>query len=193
MRAVSHPDPTKLDEQSLIARFVARRDEGTFREIYRRQTPALLRIAARLTSGSTARVDDVVQEVWLRAILALPRFRYESSFRTWLVGFVVNVTREMLRPRADVIPFEALIEEPEAADADPALLAERDLMPLLRELPEGYRTVLVLHELEGLTHSEIAEVLGISMGTAKSQLSRARTAIRARLGAQADGAAGRTS
>lgn len=188
---MDHRDPTKLDEQSLISRFIAKRDEETFREMYRRQTPTLIRIAARLTLGSTARADDVVQEVWLRAISALPRFRYESSFRTWLVAFVVNVTREMLRPRADIIPFETLTEEPESADSDPALLAERDLMPLLRDLPEGYRTVLVLHDLEGLTHTEIAEVLGISMGTAKSQLSRARTAIRARLGAQANSSAGR--
>ena len=70
---------------------------------------------------------------------------------------------------------------PDRADADPAALAERDLAPLLEALPEGYRAVLVLHDLEGFTHDEIAAALGIAAGTSKSQLSRARAAARALL------------
>lgn len=172
------------DERKLIERFLARRDEATFREIYRRHGQVLFRIAARLTAGSGARPDDVVQETWLRAISALPRFRHAASLRTWLTGFVVNVAREMQRPRADVIPFENLTDELESNAADPARLAETDLTPQLRELPEGYRTVLVLHDLEGLTHAEIGAALGISAGTAKSQLARARAAMRALLEAR---------
>ncbi len=184
-------DPLSTSDRALIERFLATRDEPSFRAIYRRHGQLLYRIAARLTNGSSARPDDVVQEVWLRAISGLPRFRHESSLRTWLVGFVINVAREMLRPRAEVVPFESLAEELESDDWDPALLAERDLTPLLRELPEGYRTVLILHDLEGLTHAEIGASLGITAGTAKSQLSRARAAMRSRLGEQASGSARR--
>ncbi|NJO13337.1 MAG: RNA polymerase sigma factor [Gammaproteobacteria bacterium] len=179
---MNSPDLSQEDDRSLIGVFLARRDEATFRELYRRQTPALFRVAARLTWGSPVRPDDVVQETWLRAIGHLDQFRFESSLRTWLVAFVVNVTREMLRPRAAVISLDGLVDEPQEPDSDPALIAERDLTPILVELPTGYRTVLVLHDLEGLTHEEIAHVLGIAAGTAKSQLSRARSAARALLG-----------
>jgi RNA polymerase sigma-70 factor, ECF subfamily len=178
---VGEPDLTSEDEPSLIRRFLAQRDEATFRTLYRRQTPTLYRVAARLASGTSVRADDVVQETWLRAIVALPQFRFEARLRTWLVAIVLNVTREMTRPRAEVIPFDALAEEAARSDGDPAALAENDLGPLLRELPVGYRTVLVLHDLEGLTHAEIGRALGIVEGTAKSQLSRARAAARALL------------
>lgn len=171
-------DTTDVDESTLIRRFLATRDEATFRELYRLQTPVLYRIAARLCWNTPLRAEDVVQEAWLRGVTKLPLFRFEASLRTWLVAIVINVTREMLRPRAEVIPFDSLPEEPSGADDDPARIAEADLAPLLAEMPEGYRTVLVLHDLEGLTHAEIATALGISAGTAKSQLSRARAAAR---------------
>jgi RNA polymerase sigma-70 factor, ECF subfamily len=166
------------DERVLISRFLATRDEATFRELYRRETPTLYRVAARLTRGTSLRPDDVIQETWLRGVTKLPQFRFEASLRTWLVAITINVTREMSRPRAEVIPFEALADIPDRADADPAALAERDLTPLLEALPEGYRAVLVLHDLEGFTHEEIAAALGIAAGTSKSQLARARAAAR---------------
>lgn len=172
------PDLADEDDPALIRRFLATRDEATFRELYRLQNPSLYRIATRLCWNTHVRAEDVVQETWLRGVTKLPQFRFEARLRTWLVAIVVNVTREMLRPRAEVIPLESLPEEPSSSADDPALLAEADLAPLLAELPEGYRTVLVLHDLEGLTHAEIATALGISAGTAKSQLSRARAAAR---------------
>jgi RNA polymerase sigma-70 factor (ECF subfamily) len=175
---VYYRDRTAEDESTLIRRFLATRDETTFRDLYRLQTPVLYRIAARLCWNTPLRAEDVVQETWLRGVTKLPQFRFEASLRTWLVAIVVNVTREMLRPRAEVIPFESLAEEPSGSDDDPALLAEADLAPLLAELPEGYRMVLVLHDLEGFTHAEIGTALGISAGTAKSQLSRARASAR---------------
>lgn len=187
---MDRPDLTELDEPSLIRCFLAERGEAAFRELYRRQTPVLYRVAARFAAGSAARPDDIVQEAWLRGITRLSGFRFEASLRTWMTAIVINVAREMLRPRAEVIPFESLAEEPPHPDADPAVIAERDLAPLLLELPAGYRAVLVLHDLEGFTHAEIGAALGIAIGTAKSQLSRARAAARALL-AQQDRAAHR--
>lgn len=176
-RGVDEPD-----DRALVSRFLATREEAAFRALYRRHNPKLYRVAARLTSGTAARPDDVIQEAWLRGITRLAGFRFESSLATWLIAIVVNVTREMNRPRAPVIPIDALADLPARADADPAVIAEQDLAPLLGELPEGYRAVLVLHDLEGFTHAEIAAALGIVEGTAKSQLSRARAAARALLG-----------
>lgn len=172
------PDHDAAGDRDLIERFLADRDESSFRELYRLRTPLMYRVAARLAQGSALRAEDVVQEAWLRAVMRLPGFRFESSLGTWLVAITINVTREMLRPRAEVIPFESLAEEPAHPGADPAALAEAQLEPLLRELPAGYRTVLVLHDLEGFTHAEIGAALGIAPGTAKSQLSRARAAAR---------------
>lgn len=175
-RGVSEPD-----DRALVGRFLATREEAVFLELYRRETPRLYRIAARLTAGTVVRADDVIQETWLRGITRLVDFRFESSLATWLVAIAVNVTRELGRPRADVIPFDAVAEVADRSEADPAVLAERDLAPVLEQLPDGYRTVLVLHDLEGFTHPEIAAALGIATGTAKSQLSRARSAARALL------------
>jgi len=171
----------ETEDRALVGRFLATRDVAAFRELYRRQTPMLYRVAARLAAGTAARPDDVIQETWLRGVTRLATFRFESSLSTWLVAIAINITREMTRPRADVIPFDSLGELPARADADPAVIVERDLAPLLAELPDGYRTVLVLHDLEGFTHNEIAAALGIAPGTAKSQLSRARAAARALL------------
>jgi RNA polymerase sigma-70 factor (ECF subfamily) len=170
------------DDRALIGRFLATREEAAFLELYRRETPRLYRIAARLAMGTAVRPDDVIQEAWLRGVTRLPGFRFESSLATWLTAIVVNVIREMNRPRADVIPFESVAEIADRSEADPAVLAEQDLAPILEQLPDGYRAVLILHDLEGFTHTEIAAALGVATGTAKSQLSRARTAARALLG-----------
>lgn len=129
--------------------------------------------------GRRAEAEDALQDAWLRATPRLPEFRGESSLRTWLAGFVVNCCRERRRRReADAAPPN-----------DPArddLVADRlDLERAIAALPDGHREVFVLHDLEGFTHEEIAARLGIVPGTSKSQLSRARSALRAHM-AQAE-------
>ena len=165
------------DEDALVARFVRGRAEADFRRLFRRFDPSLRRVAARLMGGRSAAVDDVVQESWLRAMRALSAFEARSSFRTWLTGFVINVSRETLRA--------ARREEsktPEQANAAPCG-PEAALMlgQALDALPPRARLVLVLHDIAGFTHTEIAELLAIDEGTSKSQLSRARRTARARL------------
>ncbi|MGH9578830.1 MAG: RNA polymerase sigma factor [Terriglobales bacterium] len=172
---------TEPEDHVLVRRFLASRDEAVFRMLYQCQTPMLYRVAARLVAGSSIRPEDVVQETWLRGITRLVDFRFESKLGTWLVAIVINITRELHRTRADVIPFESLVDVPDRVESDPARIAENDIAPLLERLPEGYLTVLILHDLEGFTHAEIATALGIVPGTAKSQLSRARAAARALL------------
>lgn len=162
-----------------MARFLEVRDEASFLVLYRRHTPALLLLAQRLLGGSEADAEDAVQEAWVRAMRALDGFRWESSLRTWLCGIIVNCCREQRRrltgSRQDV---ESLgVEEERTPDPE----STTDVEALVRGLPDGFREVLILHDVEGYTHEEIGRLLGISAGTSKSQLSRARQKLRARL------------
>lgn len=179
VNAVAAPDLPVAPDRALAEQVLAG-DEGAFRQLYRRHTPRLHQLALRLLGGAEADAEDVVQDAWIKAVEKLDTFRWESAFGTWLHAIVVNVSREALRRRGRRQETELPEQEPPA----PAPLERVEAMDLERaiaELPDGYRTVLVLHDVEGFTHEEIGEQLGIAAGTAKSQLFRARRAIRAQL------------
>lgn len=166
------------EDRDLVASFLGTRSEAAFRRIYRRHAPAVYGLLLRLTAGDAARAEDCLQDAWLRAIAGLERFAWRSSLRTWLRGIAINCWREGLRDlkRAPL----RLVEEDEPTPAPPAV-SLLDIIALERavaDLPDGYRAVLVLHDVEGLTHEEIADALGIVPGTSKSQLARARAAVR---------------
>jgi RNA polymerase sigma-70 factor (ECF subfamily) len=151
-------------------------DERAFRELYRRHTPTLFPFVLRVVGGVQADAEDVVQDTWVRAVRALPRFRWESAFRTWLVGIGLNRARELLRKHSR---RETLLEGQDLARAVRPHDAESlDLERAIQCLPDGYRTVLLLHDVEGFTHPEISERLEIAIGTSRSQLHHARRALR---------------
>jgi RNA polymerase sigma-70 factor (ECF subfamily) len=139
----------------------------------------------RLLGGRPHEAEDAVQEAWIRAVERLHAFRGESALRTWLCGITVNCARERLRRT-----FLSEGEIPEVAAA-PAADQRLSVEQLLYRLPAGYRAVLVLHDVEGYTHGEIAALLGIEEGTAKSQLSRARRVMRGWLAQRTDHAPAR--
>lgn len=128
---------------------------------------------ARRLAGDMADAEDAVQETWTRAVRALPGFRWECSLRTWLSGITVNCCRELVRRRGPLATDAA----PEPVTPSPT--GVRELESMLAALPDGYREVLVLHDVEGYTHEEIGRLLEIHPGTSKSQLSRARRTLRA--------------
>jgi RNA polymerase sigma-70 factor (ECF subfamily) len=165
------------DDAALVEQFLRARGEEAFRALYRAHTPSLYALAMRLTGGDQSEAEDLVQESWGRALLALSSFRGQSQLRSWLCGVLVNVRRG--RMRADWRIVDAPDTEPltDAGDPDDAL----DLERALGALPEGARDVFVLHDMHGYTHREIAEMLGIVEGTSKSQLTRARTLLRSLL------------
>jgi RNA polymerase sigma-70 factor (ECF subfamily) len=158
-------------DEDLLARVKAR-DEDAFRQLYRRHTPAMYAAALRLVARRAGDADDAVQEAWLRAVRGLPTFRGESTLRTWLVGIAIRCALESWRRR----PHEPLsaAEMPVVAGHAPPV----DLEAAIAALPDGYRQVVVLHDVQGYTHAEISSLLAIDVGTSKSQLSRARAAIR---------------
>jgi RNA polymerase sigma-70 factor (ECF subfamily) len=156
-------------------------DEGAFRQLYRRHTPRLHQLALRLLGGREADAEDMVQDTWIKAVEKLDTFRWESAFGTWLHAIAVNVARESARRRGRRQEVD-LPEQAEPAAAAPLERVEvMDLERAIAKLPDGYRTVLVLHDVEGFTHEEIAEQLGVAAGTTKSQLFWARRAVRAQL------------
>jgi RNA polymerase sigma-70 factor (ECF subfamily) len=165
------------DDRELVAEFLATRSEQAFRRLYRRHASAVYALLLRLTAGDAARAEDCLQDAWLRAVAGLERFAWRSSLRTWIRGIAINCWREGWREdrRAPLRLVEDF--EPEV----PAAIAPLDAIALegaVARLPDGYRAVLVLHDVEGFTHEEIAEALGIVPGTSKSQLARARAAVR---------------
>jgi RNA polymerase sigma-70 factor (ECF subfamily) len=176
-------ESTVAGDAELVEAVRARGDERSFRELYRRHTPRLYQLVLRLLGGAEAEAEDVVQETWLKVSSSLDRFRWESSFGTWLTGIGLNQARDHLRragrrPVYDGDPEDVLARVRVEARA----VTERvDLERAIALLPDGYRTVFVLHDMEGYAHAEIAARLDISEGTSKSQLFHARRTLRALL------------
>ena len=167
------------DDRELTTTFLERGDEAAFRVLYRRHAPGLYAFLLRVSRGRTADAEETLQECWLRAVESLREFRWESSLRSWLRGIAVNCARERRRGAATESDWDP--EDHPAASRELEIDAV-DLERAIEELPDGFREVLVLHDVEGHTHEEIGRMLGIAAGTSKSQLSRARAAVRARLG-----------
>jgi RNA polymerase sigma-70 factor (ECF subfamily) len=175
------PETHDAESDAELARRVLRQgSEKDFRILYRRHTPALYQFVLRLLGGVERDAEDIVQDTWIRAVEGLPRFRWEASFRTWLLGIGLNRTRETLR-RASRSREDGAQEEIEPAAPPPRIAERLDLEEAIRQLPAGYREVLLLHDVHGYTHEEIARDLEITAGTSRSQLHFARRALRRHL------------
>jgi RNA polymerase sigma-70 factor (ECF subfamily) len=172
-----------VSEPDLIARVLAG-DRIAARELYDAHSPRVYRLAFRLT-GDADLAREFTQDTFVRAFGQLAKFRGDSALSTWLhritVTVVANAMRKVKRFREretdleDVHPFGS-----DGAGVDP-VLRER-LHRAIEALPEIYRTTLIMHDIEGYTHTEIADVLGVAEGTCKSRLSQARAQLRAALG-----------
>jgi RNA polymerase sigma-70 factor (ECF subfamily) len=152
-------------------------DREAFERLYRRHVPRVHGLARRMAGGDAA--DDLVQDVFVRAWQKLATFRGESAFGTWLYRLAVNVIVEDRRKRANAwrqVDDEAAVANTAVAPADTLLAV--DLSAALERLPDGARQVFVLHDVEGYKHREIGKLVGITTGTSKGQLHRARMALR---------------
>jgi len=148
------------------------------RALYERYSPRVYAVVRRI-AGDDDLAQDYAQEAWIRAIRALPTFRGDARFSTWLHRIAVNSALQALR-KADTrkkreAPMpEAVPVNPPEGDTLLGGLLER----AMDCLPEGMRQVLILHDVEGYTHEEIGDALGVSAGTSKSQLFKARAKMR---------------
>ncbi|MFW6084077.1 MAG: RNA polymerase sigma factor [Gemmatimonadota bacterium] len=172
------------DDRSLVDAVARRHDPRAFGLLYDRHTPAMYGLALRLAGGAEADAEDIVHDAWVRAVERLDAFEWRSALGSWLCGFVVLRWKEMRRLQGRSIggaptDIDGSVDELPIADARLDAAADRvDLERAVRRLADGYREVLVLHDIQGFTHEEIGALLGIEAGTSKSQLSRARRALR---------------
>ena len=158
---------------------------GAFEELYRRHSPRLFGLACRMVGRTEA--EDLLQEIFLAAYRKMALYKGESSLGTWLFRLATNQCLDYLRSkraRLALLP-DTLDQEPgstgAAAGAILGVVDRLDLERALAALPPGCRAVFVLHDIEGCEHREVAELLGVSDGTSKSQLHKARLRLRALL------------
>lgn len=148
------------------------------RELYRFYSPRVYAVVKRL-AGDDALAEDWAQEAWVRVFRALGTFRGEARFATWLHRIAVNSALHGRRWRDRRTRHETPLDDtvPMRVTSEDALLRMK-LERAMKTLPERMRQVLVLHDIEGFTHEEIAEFLGVTAGTSKSQLFKARARMR---------------
>lgn len=162
-------------EATLIAAAQAG-DERAARALYERYSPRLRRVVTGWVADSAA-VEDLCQEAWVRAFRALSEFRGDSEFGTWLHTIARNLMVSWSRrgKRRDELSAERWV----AMSTGPEPVELRiDLQRALSGLPDGMRQVLWLHDVEGWKHRQIAGALGVTEGTSKSQLFKARAKLR---------------
>ena len=171
-----------MDETQLIAR-VRAGDGAAERALYDAHVDRVYRLAYRL-AGDESLAQDFTQETFIRAFDRLGSFRGEAAFSTWLHTITTTVVLNGLRKVKRLRQRETDIEDAHTIgvthrEANPDLKAR--LTQAINALPEGYRTVFVMHDVEGYTHEEIGAALGVEPGTSKAQLSRARAKLRVTL------------
>jgi RNA polymerase sigma-70 factor, ECF subfamily len=163
-------------------------DAMAFQALYDRHKRRVYSLCLRMTAN-TAEAEDLTQEAFLQLYRKIGTFRGESAFSTWLHRLSVNVVLMHLRKKS--LPVVPLEETPQPGEEDApkkdfgaedlALAGSIDRMQLQRavnDLPPGYRTIFVLHDVHGYEHNEIAEIVGCSIGNSKSQLHKARMKLR---------------
>jgi RNA polymerase sigma-70 factor (ECF subfamily) len=175
-------------------------DAQAFEVLYGLHKRRVYSLCLRMTAN-TAEAEDLTQEAFLQLFRKIGTFRGESAFSTWLHRMSVNVVLMHLRKKSlPVIPLEDTIETEEESPkkepgaSDPVLAASVDRLQLARAvdaLPPGYRSIFVLHDVQGYEHNEIADMVGCSIGNSKSQLHKARLKLRDLLKKNRAGKAGK--
>jgi RNA polymerase sigma-70 factor (ECF subfamily) len=153
-----------------------------FEELYRQHSTQLFNLAWRMC-GTRADAEDLLQEIFLQAYRKLPEFRGESSVGTWLYRLAMNRCLDHLKSRQTRTngATTVLDEQTMSASTSPGDggIHRLDLERAIAQLPEGARAAFLLHDVEGFHHQEIAAILGISEGTSKSQVHKARIRLQA--------------
>lgn len=177
---------TNRDEDADLVQQAREGNRLAFEKLYRRHRNRIYGVVWRLCGGDGALAEDVLQDAFVRAWQKLESFRGDSRFATWLHRLSVNVALSDRRIRVRRLERETTLEgaaERTLAGARDVYAGDRmDLEQAIAKLPERARTVLVLYDIEGYSHAEIAEIAGMAVGSSKAQLHRARKLVREELG-----------
>ena len=168
-----------MDPDALTIKRAVNGDERALRTLWAQYAPHIDAVVLRFAEDRDL-AADIAQDVWIQIFRALPTFRGDSQFGTWAHRIAVNRTLNALRRVRRLAKVEVAIEEDSASvedDHDRGFLAE-SIEQAAAHLPPGARTVWTLHDVEGFTHEDIAEQLGITAGASKSQLFKARAKLR---------------
>jgi RNA polymerase sigma-70 factor (ECF subfamily) len=181
-------DTVEVPEDLKLVRQAAAGDARAFERLYRGHVDRIHGLCCRLCGGDVARAEQATQDAFVRAWEKLSSFRGESRFSTWLHRLTVNVVLGEHRLLRRWVTFDDNDGMDEAVDAEDAGINERghhrdlsirmDLERALARLPKGARAVMILHDVEGYPHEEIAALTGIAVGTSKAQLHRARRLLK---------------
>lgn len=168
-----------METDAAIVRRAIDGDERAMRLLWNQHAPHVEAVVRRL-AGDPDLAEDIAQEVWIQIFRALPSWRGDAKFSTWIHRVAINRTLNALRRVKRLAAAETAIEEDSAVveqDAERSMLAQT-IESAARQLSPGARTVFLLHDVEGYTHEEIASELGITPGGSKSQLFKARAKLR---------------
>jgi RNA polymerase sigma-70 factor (ECF subfamily) len=181
-RMASNAIPMQSDAG--VTQALAGEQMSGFDELYSKHYRRVYSICLRMT-GNVAEAEDLTQEVFIQLHRKLDSFRGESAFTTWLHRLTVNQVLMHFRKRS--VRSELTTDDGEMPDSVDPVTINPEAMPIvdriglesaIAQLPRGYRTVFVLHDVEGYEHEEIARILGCSAGTSKSQLHKGRMKLR---------------
>ena len=185
--ASSKPADTVRAADLELARRCQDGDSGAFEELYRLHAGRLYNLVFRM-AGSAEEAEDLLQDVFVHAHRKLGSFRGDSSLGTWLYRLAVNQCLDFLRGKQNrmtkvtgSLDDDGAAEPAAALPAVPTAISRIDLERAIARLPAGCRAAFVLHDVEGFEHNEVARLLGVSEGTSKSQVHKARTKLRAML------------
>ena len=167
-----------------LVRAVAAGDSEAFEKLYEQHHRRVYSLCFRMLGG-VQQAEDLTQEVFLQVFRKIGSFRGDSAFTTWLHRLTVNQVLMHFRKRGVKLEhtseegdFSAVVETPLQSTRRISMVDRIALERAISELPPGYRTVFVLHDVEGYEHEEIASTLGVTIGTSKSQLHKARMRLR---------------
>ena len=169
-----------MENEQLTIRRAIEGDEAALRSLWSRHAPHIDMVVRRLVGFDLDLAEDIAQEVWIQIFRALPSYRGDSQFSTWAHRIAVNRTLNALRRSRRLAALETGVEEDTASvemDTDRSFIAA-SIETATAKLSPGARAVFVLHDVEGYTHEEIAQELGITSGGSKSQLFKARAKLR---------------
>jgi RNA polymerase sigma-70 factor (ECF subfamily) len=175
---------TEMPSDLELIRAAAAGDAAAFEQLYQQHYRRVYSLCLRML-GSTTQAEDLTQEVFLQVFRKLGSFRGDSQFTTWLHRLTVNQVLMHFRKRGVKLEhtseegdFTNVVETPLQSTRRISMVDRLALEKAIAELPPGYRTVFALHDIEGYEHEEIAGMLGVSIGTSKSQLHKARMRLR---------------
>jgi len=182
MKILDQKSNYNISEPDLIEGCI-KGDRRMQEELYSRFAPKMYAVCLRY-AGNADDARDLLQEGFIKIYRNLHRFRAEGSFEGWIRRVFINTSIEQFRKKSARLTAVTEKEENDIEDPDITALeslAEKDILNIIQELSPGYRTVFNLYVVEGYSHKEIGEMLGISEGTSKSQLARAKSVLQKKI------------